>query len=95
VGSKSAAGGDTPQGLADMSGNVWEWCSDNYEETPATGTDRYYFVNDLTSQYFLLRGGPWDCTDVTLVDYFRCAFRGSNYFSYYRYNSIGFRVVRR
>jgi formylglycine-generating enzyme required for sulfatase activity len=75
-------------GLYDMSGNVYEWCQDWYEEDypagpvtdpegPATGTDR------------VLRGGAWD-TDLGGC---RSAFRlysspdGSG-------NSIGFRLLR-
>ena len=93
VGSKSTAG-DTPQGMTDMSGNVWEWCSDNYQAdgsitTPST--DRYYFVDDSTSQAFLLRGGAWYRANE---GYFRCAYRGylnTNVRDY----GIGFRVVRR
>ncbi|MCX7038147.1 MAG: SUMF1/EgtB/PvdO family nonheme iron enzyme [Spirochaetes bacterium] len=91
VGSKSTAG-DTPQGLADMSGNVWEWCSDNNQSDASItiGTDRYYFVDDSTGQLFLVRGGAlYD----TLENYFRCAYRNLDFPSD-RYNAIGFRVVR-
>ncbi len=91
VGSKSTAG-DTPQGLADMSGNVWEWCSDNYQSDAGitSGTDLYYFVGDSTAQSFLVRGGAWNNTyEIS----FRCAYRLGNE-PYSRYSFIGFRVVR-
>jgi formylglycine-generating enzyme required for sulfatase activity len=96
VGSKSTGNptttGDTPQGLADMSGNVLEWCSDNYQPdaSVASETDRYYFVNDLTSQYLVYRGGNWG---VDSESYFRCAKRGCNNPDV-RDNRVGFRVVR-
>ncbi len=91
VGSKSTVG-DTPQGLADMSGNVYEWCSDNYQADSSVvgGTDRYSFVDDSNGQPFLLRGGAWNDTNG---DYFRGAFRG-NYFPFGRSVGTGFRVVR-
>jgi formylglycine-generating enzyme required for sulfatase activity len=75
-----------------MSGNVWEWCSDNYQPdaSVASGTDRYYFVDDSTSQFFILRGGAWGNADEV---YFRCAYRLFNY-PFSRFNSVGFRVVR-
>jgi formylglycine-generating enzyme required for sulfatase activity len=57
VGSKSPAG-DTREGVADMTGNVSEWCSDNDDAfTPSVATDRYIFVTDDGSFQFMLRGG--------------------------------------
>jgi len=92
VGSKSMAGGDTPQGLADMSGNVLEWCSDNWQTdgSIAIGTDRHYFVDDSTSHFFILRGGAWGYAGEEI---FRCAYRYVDNPSN-RVYSIGFRVVR-
>ena len=91
VGSKSTAG-DTLQSLADMSGNVWEWCSDNDEAVPANGPDRYYFVDDSTSQSFVIRGGSWN---NNLEHYFRCAYGTAAVPGYRISGGVGFRVVRR
>ncbi len=89
VGSKSTVG-DTPQGLADMSGNVYEWISDNFQPggSVAGGTDRYYFVNDSVNPS--LRGGSWGNAREFI---FRGAIR-ENYVPSFRGYNFGFRVVR-
>jgi formylglycine-generating enzyme required for sulfatase activity len=59
VGSKSP-GGDTPQGIADMAGNLYEWCSDNEQRSGVEGlTDRYYFLSDAATEKLLIRGGAY------------------------------------
>jgi formylglycine-generating enzyme required for sulfatase activity len=95
AGSRSPQG-DTPQGLADMSGNVWEWCSDNAqadgEIADSLRPDRYFFRSDSKLDYMVLRGGSWV---NTFQNGFRSAFRGFSAAPGSRHNVSGFRIVRR
>jgi len=95
VGSRSPQG-DTPQGLADMSGNVWQWCSDNAQRDEdiahVSFKDRYWFRDDSAAARMMLRGGSW-CN--SFKNGFRSAFRSFYATPGSRNNVIGFRIVRR
>jgi len=92
VGSKSSAGGDTPQGVADMGGNVREWCSDNWQEQVISSTDRYVFSSDSPDKYFSIRGGAHH---ESSEDAFRNAKHWQRNFPIDRGGDFGFRVVSR
>lgn len=74
--------GDSPFGVVDMTGNVWEWCLTDYE----SGSQ----FNNISARYRALRGGSWFYTinDVLRVDY-----RDRNNPVYW-YNNWGFRLTR-
>ena len=89
---RNGKGNLNPLGLANILGNVWEWCFDWYDEKyyeecknqgiaenpkgPETGSDR------------VLRGGSWR----SVAQYCRCAIR-LNFSPAYRDSSNGFRLV--
>jgi formylglycine-generating enzyme required for sulfatase activity len=87
LGQTSAVGvfpqGASPYGLLDMSGNVWEWCLNEYNDPEK---------NNLENDYFrVLRGGSW-------LDYHvnaRASYRDHNNYPDYRNLDLGFRVVVR
>jgi formylglycine-generating enzyme required for sulfatase activity len=72
---------DSPFGVVDMIGNVWEWCLTDY--------DRH--TNDLQSEtnFRVMRGGAWSERDPEL---FRCDFRSGAAIDDAS-RSFGFRVV--
>ncbi len=77
-------------GLYDMSGNVWEWCEDNwhdsYKSAPSDGSAWLKNGNDNRSP---LRGGSWYNVPANC----RSAYRNFTYRPDYSLINDGFRVV--
>ncbi|ASC69522.1 hypothetical protein XM38_004490 [Halomicronema hongdechloris C2206] len=76
-------------GLADMHGNVWEWCLDHWHSSyNGAPTDSSAWVTEGDDRYRLLRGGSW----LYVPDCCRSAFRFRDT-PINRNIVIGFRVV--
>ena len=85
--------GASPYGCLDMSGNVFQWCMDWYDEDfykKWRGSESNP-VNDSPSDGRVLRGGSWYFADEHL---FRCATR-NRYVQSDRNGGHGFRAVER
>jgi formylglycine-generating enzyme required for sulfatase activity len=89
VGSYSPQG-DSPYGLADMAGNVWDWTGSLFEPYPYEADDGREDMDD--SGLRVMRGGAFYYGDRKSV---RCAGRDKTWMvaSTFRDNDVGFRLV--
>jgi formylglycine-generating enzyme required for sulfatase activity len=76
-------------GLHDMSGNVWEWCSDLLGPYPEEAVTNPYQTEGLMGARRAARGGPW----VGGADIARVSAR-IGWIADDRCNNIGFRLAR-
>jgi formylglycine-generating enzyme required for sulfatase activity len=80
-------GGDTPEGLVDISGNVYEWTSSAFHSYPYAADVKREDPEQADARR-VLRGGGWN----HLRDFARCAFRG-HYDPGVRLTHVGLRLV--
>ncbi len=78
--------GNTPDGICDMAGNVWEWCADGFAEYTGTPQSNPHAASEASRRVF--RGGSWAGGAGSSRSACRSASEPE-----YRHDSLGFRVA--
>ncbi len=87
--------GNSPNGISDLAGNVWEWCLDEYNPSFYQQNSKAVRQNPLNLRYRdvlrarVIRGGAWDMGSAFLRSGLR-----SMFYPLDSTHTIGFRVVR-
>jgi formylglycine-generating enzyme required for sulfatase activity len=76
-------------GLTDMSGNIWQWCSDLYAAYGLYSENKPIGPPSSSDSLRCVRGGSWFNNNPL---YFRCAFR-FRFPPFGRYINVGFRLA--
>jgi formylglycine-generating enzyme required for sulfatase activity len=79
--------GDSPYGVADMAGNVWEWLNDWYSSDYDSHSPTENRLGSKSSRAKVLRGGCWE----HLINYAHCTYRDYDNPNF-RHDVTGFRV---
>ncbi|MEM6776863.1 MAG: formylglycine-generating enzyme family protein [Planctomycetota bacterium] len=77
-----------PWSLFDMHGNVWEWCSDRYQNDYYTVSTKINPLGPELGDTRVIRGGSWRSSDTHARSTFRFGIDPSS-----AENDLGFRVV--
>ena len=81
--------GQSPYGVYDMAGNVWEWVADWYSSTFYLDTPLANPVGPPSGEYRVLRGGSWHDAE----QYVRTSNRGWNQLEFFYNVDFGFRCA--
>jgi len=87
--------GNSPNGISDLAGNVWEWCLDEYNPSFYQQNSKQVRHNPINLRYRdvlrarVIRGGAWDVGSVFLRSGLR-----SMFYPLDSTHTIGFRIVR-